>query len=284
MSPGGGSTSRALVLGGGGLTGIAWELGLLGGLAEAGVDLGAADLIVGTSAGAVVGAQITSGCPLEELVATQLDPAAGSREIAVAFDAAAFRASMADAVREANDAKQARARLGQMALVAETPPEAVRRRVIAGRLPVHDWPERRLVVTAVDAETGEFVTFDRHSGVGLVDAVAASCAVPGIWPPATVGGRRYIDGGMRSGTNADVAQGCATVVVLVPVAIDGALEERLQGELAVLGEATTFVVCADAASLKVIGSNHLDPGRRPAAARAGRRQAAAVCEALAELW
>jgi len=69
-------------------------------------------------------------------------------------------------------------------------------------------------VTAVDAATGEFRTFDRDSGVPLVQAVAASCAVPGVYPPVTIGGRRYVDGGMRSAANVDLAAGVERVVVL----------------------------------------------------------------------
>ena len=69
----------ALVLGGGGITGIAWEIGVLAGLAEAGVDLTGADLVVGTSAGSVVGAQITSGAPLEDNRWRACTPASSSR-------------------------------------------------------------------------------------------------------------------------------------------------------------------------------------------------------------
>src|SRR5215469_4898613 len=70
----------ALVLGAGGVTGIAWETGLLKGLRDAGLDLTGADLVVGTSAGSVVAAQITTGVPLDELYGRQVDGAARSRE------------------------------------------------------------------------------------------------------------------------------------------------------------------------------------------------------------
>ena len=80
------------------------------------------------------------------------------------------------------------ARIGAVALATKTVPETVRREVIAQRLPSHDWPDRVLRVTAIDTATGEFVVFDRDSGVGLIDAVAASCAVPGAWPPVTIAG------------------------------------------------------------------------------------------------
>jgi NTE family protein len=96
-------------------------------------------------------------------------------------------------------------------------PEAQRRAIIDGRLPRHEWPAHpRLLVTAVDAETGEAVVWDHDSGVDLVDAVAARCAVPLVWPPMSVNGRRYVDGGVRSPINADYATGCSRVVVLAP--------------------------------------------------------------------
>src|SRR6202020_3081095 len=86
----------------------------------------------------------------------------------------------------------------------------------AHRLPAHGWPERVLRVTAIDIVTGELVVFDRDSRVELVDAVAASCAVPGAWPPVTIGDRRYMDGGIGSTINLEIADDCAEAVVLVP--------------------------------------------------------------------
>ena len=275
--------ARGLVLAGGGLTGIAWELGLLCGLARAGVDLLQADLVVGTSAGSTVGAQATSGTPLEELVSRQLDPDAGG-EITPVFDIEEFRATMLELAKGAEDATEIRRRIGRLALETETVPEETRRGVIAGRLPNHDWPDRELVVTAVDAETGEFATFDRRSGVELVDAVAASSAVPGVWPPVTIGARRYIDGGMRSGTNADLAGRCRRVVVLVPFQPDPLFQERLDAELAQVGRDHAFVAWADAEAEAAFGQRNLDPSRRPAAARAGLNQAPALVEALKEFW
>ncbi|MFI6495352.1 patatin-like phospholipase family protein [Streptomyces sp. NPDC050564] len=103
-----------------------------------------------------------------------------------------------------------------MALAAPTISEAERMHTIQARLPVRTWPARRLLITAVDARTGDYTLWDRTSGIPLASAVAASCAVPGVWPPATVAGRRYIDGSVRSATNADLAQRHDVVVVLAP--------------------------------------------------------------------
>ncbi|WP_200214290.1 patatin-like phospholipase family protein [Micromonospora coerulea] len=274
--------TRALVLGGGGVTGVAWELGLLAGLAARGVELAGADLVVGTSAGSVVGAQVCSGVPVEQLYAAQLRPATG--EVAARFGMGAV-ARLLWAGGRTRDEVRSRALIGAMALAARTPSEASRRAVIEGRLPSSRWPTRRLLVTAVDAASGEFVAFDAASGVSLVDAVGASCAVPGVWPPVTIGDRRYVDGGVRSAVNADLAAGAEAVVVLAPVSSAFGPMPRLSAQLAALRRgARVAVVAPDAAARRAIGRNVLDPARRAGAARAGRAQAAAVADEVAAVW
>jgi NTE family protein len=275
----------ALVLGGGGITGIAWEIGLVAGLADAGVDLSGADLVVGTSAGSVVAAQLTSGADLAALYERQLEPASGEKA------ARLNRATLAQfgwaMLRSRGKDVEFRRRIGVLALAAEkagvTPPEQERIDVIGSRLVSTAWPERALVVTAVDAETGEFRTFDRDSGVPLVSAVAASCAVPGVYPPVTIDGRRYMDGGMRSAANADLAQGYDRLVVLAPI-------PRGFGPMASVDAQVTgmvsrvAVVSPDADSRTAIGRNVLDPAARAPSATAGRAQAASVAEQVAEVW
>lgn len=273
---------RALVLGGGGVTGIAWETGLLAGLAEARVDLTVADLVVGTSAGSVVGAQILSGVAIEDLYAEQLKAATG--EISAKFGVGAMARLVIGSLWP-GDERRGRARIGRAALKARTVPESARRAVIEKRLPSHTWPDRRLLITAVDAETGEAKVFDRESGVPLTDAVAASCAVPMVWPPITINGRRYIDGGMRSVANADLATGCDRVVVLAPVAFALRRSQRIDWQLATLGGSVrSIVVSPDAQARNAIGSNSLDPAHRAASAGAGRLQAAAVADAVRAVW
>jgi NTE family protein len=274
--------TRALVLGGGGVTGVAWEIGMLAGLAAAGVPIDRADVVVGTSAGSVVGAQLGSGVPLEELYERQLRPAAN--EIAAKLGLGLVLRYALSSI--GGDDRQARARLGRWALRADTVPEARRREVIASRLPSHEWPAHpRLLVTAVDAESGEAVAWDRDSGVGLVDAVAASCAVPLVWPPMTVNGRRYVDGGVRSPVNADYATGCSRILVLAPVRVAIRRSANLGRQLASLGPHVRSVVFGpDAEARTAIGRNALDPAFRAAAARTGRRQAAGVVDAVAAVW
>jgi NTE family protein len=280
----GGDTS-GLVLGGGGITGIAWELGVLTGLADAGVDLVGADLIVGTSAGSVVGAQITSGIPIEALYQRQLEPPSSERPARIGPReklgyAAAFLRSRGDLARFGRQ-------IGAISLKAagagRVPDVGQRLAVIASRLPSTEWPERDLRLTVVDARTGEFRVITRLDGVPLVDAVAASCAVPGVYPPIPIGDRTYIDGGFRSSANADVANGCAKVVVLAPLPRAVGPIKSPRQQLARLG-APSVVVAPDRASLAAIGRNVLDPAARRGAAQAGRAQAARILEQVRAVW
>ncbi len=275
-------STATLVLGGGGVTGVAWETGILAGLEAAGVDLTGADIMIGTSAGAVVAAQITSGAPLDGLYAAQLAPPTG--EIAAKIGIR-FYAAMATTMLLTRNPQRFRRRIGARALRAKTVPEAERREVIANRLPSHDWPERRLLITAIDAATGEFVVFDKNAGVPLVAAVGASCAVPMVWPPVTIGDRRFIDGGIRSSANADLATGADRIVVIAPLTQGGGATPKVADQVAALSSgATVVLITPDAEALSEIGRNVLDPARRAAAARAGHRQAADVVETVRAAW
>lgn len=280
--------TRALVLGGGGVAGISWELGILTGLLDAGLDVRNADIIIGTSAGSAVGAQIASGTALEDLFASQLTPAEQSKERIVAFDFARLMEVFQQAAANAGSNLNAmRAEIGSYARSAPTIPEAERRVIIEARLPVHQWSEHRLLLVAVDTETGEEFIIDRSSGISLVDAVAASCAVPGVWPPVTIAGRRYMDGGMRSSTNADLAKGYKRVLILNPMgaganlfgtgpATESATLEREGSKV--------LTIEPDAASTSAIGANALDPATREPSALAGRAQGRALAAGVAALW
>ena len=267
---------NALVLGGGGIAGIAWITGLLTGLAEAGDDVTGADLIIGTSAGANVAAQLGSGLPLAELFARQADPSRQSAEIMAELNVAKLATEMGEYLARAETAAETLRQIGSYALAAKTVPEAVRLSVIAGRLPAQSWPARRIQLTAVDTATGELRVFDSASGVSLVDAVAASSAVPGIWPAITIDGRRYMDGGIRSADNADLAAGFGQVTVISPLGLDSLIPSSLAlrravGALRADGSEVTVVV-PDAASVAAIGANPLDPATRTPAAQAGLAQ------------
>lgn len=268
--------SDALVLGGGGIAGIAWITGLLAGMADAGGDATAVDLIVGTSAGATVAAQIGSGEDLDLLFARQVDPSRQSAEITADIDMERFGTELLALTQGASSPSEMHRAVGRFALDASTVPEAVRRAVIESRLPDHRWPSRTIKLVAVDAESGAPRVFDRSSGVSLVDAVAASCAVPGVWPPVTIEGHRYIDGGIRSNENADLAAGASQVLVIAPLGrvalfptdkpLDRTLDELRSGGAAVA------VVVPDEESTSAFGANPLDPSTRVPAAAAGRAQ------------
>jgi NTE family protein len=277
--------SRALVLGGGGLAGIAWELGILLGLLDTGVDVLDAELVVGTSAGSVVGAVATSPELVKEFYEQQVDTTPDA-ELGAELDLEQFATTMLTILAAVKTPEEARAKIGALALATETVPEEVRRNIIAARLPSHEWPDKRLLITACDTQTGEFVTFDRDSGVELVDAVAASCSVPGVWPPVTINGRRYMDGGVRSTTNADLAKGQERVLVIAPFPpIESPMGSSFAAEIAPLEEAGSVVgIVPDDEALAAFGANPLDPSTRPESARAGRRQAVAFVDAVRSLW
>jgi NTE family protein len=283
------ATRRALVLAGGGIAGIAWETGILRGIADesppAARLLLDSDVLLGTSAGSAVAAQIGSGSTLEELFGRQVAESSAEIDSGVAVDdiIELFLTALAEPYDGALDRTRLQMqRIGAVALAAETVPEPVRRRVIAQRLPAHDWPDRVLRLTAIDVASGELVVFDRESGVELVDAVAASCAVPGAWPPVTIAGRRYMDGGVGSPVNLPVAADCGVAVVLVPSGFDAPLPfgNGPAAEIAAFAGAT-FAVFADDDSLAAFGPNPLDPRCRIPAAVAGREQGRREAKAVA---
>lgn len=279
---------RALVLGGGGVAGIAWMTGLLFGLSEGDIDLRNAELILGTSAGSVVGAQAGCSVSLEELYRRQVDPALQTREITPDPRLLEQRLKAFPPVAIPCDRAELTRKVGQWALRAPTVSEAERRSVVANRLPAHAWPDRLLRITAVDTETGEIRIFDRQSGISLVEAVAASCAVPGVWPPVTIDGRRYMDGGVRSLDNADLAQGYGRIVILSPNGLraDEIVAFPLREQLDILENAgaKTYVIEPDDSSRTAIGINPLLPETRKPAAEAGRAQGKSIAEDLGHFW
>jgi NTE family protein len=279
----------ALVLGGGGITGIAWETGLLLGLRELGADLTDTALIVGTSAGSVVGTQIATGCDLALLYERQLQPLDPAQAQLPAADLGPLMRAFADRPPMTGPLPQEYcAKIGQLALATPTGPEEERVTTIGARLPIHEWPDRPLLITTIDANDGRFVVWDKTAGIPLVLAVASSCAVPLIYPPTTIHGQRYIDGGIRSATNADLASSYDLVVIIAPTGGIAATSGVLDAEVVQLRATGSRVetIWPDDAARAAIGPNALDPAQRAAAAEAGRAQAATVAErvraALAE--
>jgi NTE family protein len=289
----------ALVLGGGGSTGNAWLIGVLTGLFEAGLDVTDADLIVGTSAGSTAAAQISGATPTE-LFSAILSSAPPSRSGPVSSDrgrggtesAAAHMDMTGRIIAAAKDQADLRLRLGAAALeldaAADGSGSARWRATVAARLPSQQWPERRVLITAVDARNGEGVVFDRHSGVELVDAVAASCASGFAY---RIGDNRYIDGGYRTNAdNADLAAGCARVLVLSPFGcrartpFDWGTHLATQvDELRARGSRVEAIFPGrDSAHL--FGANAMDLSLRPAAARAGHDQGTFLAGQFTDFW
>lgn len=255
---------------------------MVAGLLERGLDLRDADLFVGTSAGSVVGTLLAAGTDLDDVIASQRETH-DIESIGAEVDIERMVVGIMSVVAGATSQEELRQRIGQMAVAADTVPEAERIAIIESRLPVKEWPEKRLLITGVDVGSGEPVVWDRGSGAPLVLAIAASCAVPGVWPPVTIDGRRYMDGGVRSLCNADLAVGCERVVVLAPypAGINGTVYDEVAQYPP---ETEAVVVAADDASLEAIGPNPLDVSRRELALEAGLTQAAAAADDVARIW
>ncbi len=295
---------RALVVGGGGASGNAWAIGVIAGLFDAGLDVTQADLIVGTSAGSTVAAQITSTTRPTELFAAILaavPPArtgpAGSDAGRVPIGPATNHMERTGAIiAAARDAADMRRRMGAAALemdaASDGSAQAQWRATVAARLPSQRWPQQTVRIVAVDAHSGEPVVFDRHSGVELADAVAASCANGFGVPPYRIGERRYIDGGYRANENADLAAGYARVLVLSP--LGGRSRHPLAwrthlaaqaGELRA-GGSRVETICPDSKFLNALGAgvNMMDVSRRRPSAQAGYDQGRALAERITEFW
>ena len=288
----------ALILGGGGAAGNAWEIGIIAGLAEAGFDMAeAADLVVGTSAGATAAAQVRSGIPAVDLLASVLSPpiqpVGQNRERPPSLPMATVFERMRAIGAAATSAAELQRAMGAFGLESDSilePGAGQRRATVAARLPRPEWPDKPMIITAVDAHTGELAAFDRDSGVDLVDAVTASTALPGLVPTVSINGARYIDGGVRSPDNADLASGYANVVVLSPLGgrsqappeagqFEGLRRPPEWGtDLASQVEALrkqgshVEVITPDADSRAAMGTNQMDPATRTPAARAGFAQ------------
>lgn len=284
--------TRALVLGGGGIVGIAWEVGVLRGLRDGGAYVAGADLIVGTSAGSVVGTQLAAHRNLDDLYALQLLDSDGVIEERMQeIDLAALQTIFMKWGLAQEMTEPLMAEIGGLALQAKTATEGAWTAAIEHALAVPEWPERDLRVTAVDAASGAFQVWTRASGVPLCLAVASSCTVPGLFPPVTIDGRRYVDGGVRSGTSVDLAIGYDHVLVIAPIGasaqgIGGIARRQLDSEVEAVRAAgsSVEVILPDAEAMEAFGPNLMDPSRRTAAAEAGMRQGLAAAESLRASW
>jgi NTE family protein len=293
-----GAGGRALVLGGGGSTGNAWLIGVIAGLFDARLDVTRADLIIGTSAGSTAAAQITGATPTDLLAAIlaaaphqgtgPVTPAGARAPVGPVAD---HLERMSRIIAAAEDAADMRRRMGAVALELAAASDASGRTrwraTVAARLPGQRWPDQAVHITVVDADTGEPVVFDRHSGVDLVDAVAASTAGG---PAYGIGDHRYIDGGYRSIENADLAAGYARVLVLSPFGGRSQHPREWGTHLAAQvehlrrGGSRVETISPDSDSEHLFGAGAMNPSLRPPAARAGYDQGRARAGQLADFW
>ncbi len=277
-----------LVCGGGGVWGVAWMTGIATGLAEAGLDLREAASFIGASAGSFIGAQLASGLDPQLLFARQAEPSKQPYELSPNLSGmTGMRELMQRSFASPRERLQA---WREVAVRAPTVSPAERRASIAARLglPAEIWPERPLAISAVDVDSLDLVVFDARSGISVVDAVTASCAVPSVWPPAPINGRRYIDGGVSGTTeNLQLAHGSSQVLILSPLGAMSAspmgAAERLSADIDQLraSGAQVVMIAADEASRESMALGLLDPASRRPAAEAGRRQATREIAALA---
>lgn len=290
---------RALVLGGGGSTGNAWLIGVIAGLFDAGLDVTTADLTIGTSAGSTAAAQIAGATPAELLAAIlaaapqqRTGPVGSDRGRVPIRPVADHMERISKIIASAEDAADMRRRMGAAALDMDAASDGSWqtqwRATVAARLPSQRWPQRTVLITAVDAHTGEPVVFDRHSGVDLADAVAASCA-SGL--PYRIGDNRYIDGGYRrSSENADLACGYGRVLVLSPFGgrslapLDWGMQLAAQVDELRASGSRVETIFPDSNSEHMFGANAMDLSLRPPAARAGYEQGRGLAEQLTEFW
>ena len=292
-------SGRALVLGGGGSAGNAWLVGVVAGLADAGMDVTAADRVIGTSAGATAAVQVTGAQPgalLAQILSAEVPrrprvSAEGNPDRTPHRPAVDHLERTGRIIAAASDAVDMRRRMGAAALALAADADgswATRwRATVAARLPTSAWPSREVLIPVVDARTGQPVVFDRYSGVDVVDAVAASTSSAYPYP---IGDDWYIDGGYRRNENADLAAGCERVLVLSPLGgrtrhpLDWGLQLAAQvDELRAEGSRVEAIL-PDGPSLGAFGPNLMDPSTRRPAARAGFEQGRAAGARLRDWW
>ncbi|ANB08552.1 patatin [Streptomyces ambofaciens] len=273
----------ALVLGGGGLTAYAWQVGVLAGLADAGLDLGAADVLAGTSAGSLLALDLAKGSAPADLYREQVHRERAMMDVNFTLT---MTAKYLWAALGSRDPDTVVRRLGRLALSVRGVPESAVLAAIGPHLPVEDWPERTVRLFAVDALTGAPTAFDAGSGVDLLHAMSATCALPPLFPPITIGEGRWMDGGVRSTTNADLVDDCARVVVLAPIPKAAGATPSAATQVASLTAkgARAILLTPDRAARRAFGRNPLDASRIPGAAREGRRQGTEQADRVRTIW
>ncbi len=279
-----------LALGGGGVVGVAWEIGVLQALQEAGFDIGGVELTVGTSAGSLIGSRLLHGHSLADMEAEQArpDPIVGRGPTDFAALAEVFQIWVSEPQMTPDLARRVAAKAMQTSGVSEEELVAA----FAHAVGTDSWPPGDLRIATVAASTGERVAWTAADEIPLTRAVAASCAVPGIFPPITIGDDRYVDGGVWSGSNADLL-GASEVEAMLFIG-------PMSGAPNLLGQISASALTREAAALEVGGAvlrsitpgprfaevahNLMDSSQREAALRVGRSDGAAAAERLGHVF
>lgn len=278
-------TTKALVLAGGGLFGIGWETGMIRGLEASGLSLSDSNLVIGTSAGAVVGTNLRQDGSMSASYERFTHVDDESTEIGVDFDPVEYMKQLSELRSTSKNRKQFLQSVGKWAVSAKTVSEDTRLHVIAKRLSGTTWPQQLLAITCVDAATGELEVFTVGSKIPLVQAVAASCAIPGIWPATTINDRKYFDGGLRSTANADLAAGFERILILLPSSTEESrsdIDAEIR-ELETLG-CDVMLLVPNRASLTTAKGNPLDPACLSPSAKAGYQQGTNMSEMVNPFW
>ena len=270
----------ALVLSGGGLLGVGWELGVLRGLHDGGVDMGRFEPVVGTSAGAMSGAVAASGAALEP-VAPNPERDRQTAAVMGQMNPDALGPVFAVLMAGGDPDPARRAQIGAIARQTQIA-EDLFIDLIRQYLPDMPWP-RPLVITAVDVDDGAFVSWGVTAGVPLIRAVAASSSLPGIFPPVTIAGRRYMDGAVRSPTSADLATGSEIVVIVAAPSRSAQSDQQIAAETVDVRAAGGEIVeiRPDAESRAAFGADAMDSSRQPVVFEAGLRQGRAAASDVA---
>jgi NTE family protein len=223
-----------LILGGGGIVGIAWETGVLYGLAQTcRLEPDKAAVIVGSSAGSVIGSQVALGIPLEDLVGRLRRTAGRDRPAA---PQAPLPESPILSLMQSSEGRtlEGAVRIGRMAMEADTIlKEDDFIASFARMLGSDEWPAADLRITSTRCSDGRRAVWTSSSGIGLMRAVASSCAIPGFFPTISFQGERYMDGPRGSGFHAEIFKDDSLDAILFvgPNAALGAFADMMRAEL-----------------------------------------------------
>lgn len=300
MSSTGNAPRIGLVLGAGGVVGHAFHAGVLAALeSSTGWDPRDSEIIVGTSAGSVVGSLLRAGFPAHDLAARALGEPLSPEGTRLVRRAGLGPAPVSVPSRPPRPRGWPRAASPGLLVRSAMAPWRVRPgAVLAGALPAgavptelvsrglrglfdSTWPRRALWLPAVRLSDGRRVVLGRDGAptATVPEAVAASCAIPGFFEPVTIGRVRYVDGGAHSPTNADVLAGrdLDLVIVSSPMSVAG---NRLRASLDMPARQLCRVYLAQEAArikrrgvpvlafqptadvLATMGLNGMDPAKR----------------------